>query len=76
MGATGDHGRGGSDSGYADHFAHALSAVRQTFNVLVQCDLNAKTCYQADNEIPIGAELALGKTPAGNQSEDEEIQSQ
>src|SRR3989344_8783722 len=40
--AAGNHGCRGSGSRHADYFAHPLSAMYQTFKVLVQRDLNSK----------------------------------
>ena len=69
MSATRNHGGGRSSSRNTNYFTHALSIMHQTFNVLVQCNLNSKTYYQTDNKIPKGRKLALSKAPARNQCE-------
>src|SRR3990167_5967791 len=40
---AGDHGGRGSGSRHADHLAHSLPAMHETFKVLVQGDLNTET---------------------------------
>src|SRR3990167_958880 len=47
--------------------------MRQTFNVLVQRNLNSKPYCQADDKIPISRKLALSEAPAGDQCKHDEI---
>src|SRR3989344_637433 len=65
--AAGDHGGRGSGSRHADYLAHALPAVYQSFNVLVEGYLNPEAYRQTDDEIPIGRELFDCEVPSGNQ---------
>ena len=43
MSATRNHGRRGSSAGYANYLTHTKSLMYQTFNVLIQCNLNPET---------------------------------